>query len=136
MNFCSGIHILVKRGDKFLVLRRCDDLEKEPSCWDLPGGTIEFGESPVEAAIRETKEESGLDMKVNQMLGAWAFESEAGYWSIELIAYGVATGGDIKLEDKFSEHQWLSLEEMRELAPKRNHLEALFKESLIDLEKL
>jgi len=30
--------------------------------WDLPGGVVEFGESPLEAGCREVKEELGLDV--------------------------------------------------------------------------
>ena len=135
MNFCSGIHLLVRKEGKFLVLKRASNV-KEPDCWDLPGGTNEWGEQPVEAAIRETKEEAGLEIDVTKLLGAWAFENEHGKWSIELLGFGEVRGGEISLEDKFAEYRWLTLKEMMALEPKRNHLEALFRESLIDLKDL
>jgi len=31
--------------------------------WELPGGTLEFGETPLQAAVRETSEETGIPVK-------------------------------------------------------------------------
>jgi len=36
--------------------------------WELPGGGIEFGEHPSDTARREVKEETGLDVKVENLL--------------------------------------------------------------------
>jgi len=55
----------LKEGKLLLVRERQDDL------WALPGGFIDVGESPSEAAIRETKEESGLDVSVVKLLAFW-----------------------------------------------------------------
>ncbi len=41
--------------------------------WTLPGGGIEFGESPEEAVIREVKEETGYNIKVSELLGVNSF---------------------------------------------------------------
>ncbi|MUK90630.1 NUDIX domain-containing protein [Ornithinibacillus sp. L9] len=37
--------------------------------WEMPGGQVEEGESLKEAAIRETKEESGIDIEVTKFCG-------------------------------------------------------------------
>ena len=37
--------------------------------WDIIGGFLNFGEDPEHAAIREAKEETGLDIKINTLLG-------------------------------------------------------------------
>lgn len=37
--------------------------------WEMPGGQVEEGESLKEAAIRETKEESGIDIEITKFCG-------------------------------------------------------------------
>jgi mutator protein MutT len=39
--------------------------------WGFPGGAIELGETPEEAAIREVKEETGLDVQVETLIGIY-----------------------------------------------------------------
>src|SRR5690606_21175226 len=39
--------------------------------WEMPGGQVEEGESLKEAAIRETKEESGIDVEITKFCGIY-----------------------------------------------------------------
>ena len=49
---CEGKIALIKRGN-----------EPSKGKWTIPGGLVELGESPEQAVIRETKEETGLDVE-------------------------------------------------------------------------
>lgn len=53
---------MVWKGDQFLLIRR----GKQPRIgeWSIPGGRQELGETVREAAVREIKEETGLDVEV------------------------------------------------------------------------
>lgn len=48
-------------------------LQKRADCnkWGFPGGAIELGETPEMAAIREVKEETGLDVDINKLIGIY-----------------------------------------------------------------
>lgn len=56
-------HVFIFDGSKFLLLKRTKEDLWMPGRWGLPGGKIEKGETPEEAVIRETKEETGINIK-------------------------------------------------------------------------
>lgn len=62
--FASGC-IFNEKGE-VLLQRRADS-----SKWGFPGGAIELGETPEAAAVREVKEETGLDVEVGALLGVF-----------------------------------------------------------------
>lgn len=49
-------------------------LQRRSDCgeWGFPGGMVEFGESVAEAAVREVKEESGLDVEITSLYGVYS----------------------------------------------------------------
>ncbi|MFC5751686.1 NUDIX domain-containing protein [Actinomadura rugatobispora] len=60
---------VVVENDKgeILMIRRTDNEN-----WALPGGAIDLGESVAQAAIRETKEETGIDVEVTGLVGIYS----------------------------------------------------------------
>jgi ADP-ribose pyrophosphatase YjhB (NUDIX family) len=63
MTVGAFVIILEKETDKFLLCHRQDK-----DAWNLPGGRVEDGESPWQAALREVKEEIGLSRIVLEKL--------------------------------------------------------------------
>ena len=65
------VHGLMKINDKYLVIKRSiikrGKTNVYPEYWDIPGGSVEDFETPVEALIREAKEEVNLDVEVNKL---------------------------------------------------------------------
>lgn len=65
-------HAFIKINNKYLVIKRTAIKRGKPNMfpeyWDIPGGMVEEIETPEEAAIRETKEEVNLDIKVEEIL--------------------------------------------------------------------
>jgi 8-oxo-dGTP diphosphatase len=57
------VHTLITNNKgEILILQRSKQETIFPEYWDIPGGTLEDWEDPAVGAIRETKEETGLDI--------------------------------------------------------------------------
>lgn len=54
--------IILDEAGRVLLLRRSATDPRRPGTWDMPGGTVEFGEDPAVSAAREVREEAGLEI--------------------------------------------------------------------------
>jgi 8-oxo-dGTP diphosphatase len=52
-----------------VLLVRIADGFPDPGMWTLPGGGVEFGEDPVDAARREVEEETGIRVRIGDLVG-------------------------------------------------------------------
>ena len=76
----AGGLVIDSTGTKGLLIGRIDakDQSRERLLWSLPKGHIEAGESPEEAALREVKEETGIESEISKSLGVIDFWFMAG----------------------------------------------------------
>lgn len=63
--------IIVSAGGRFLILKRAPSEIDPEGLWDLPGGSVEPGEHPVDAIIRECREELGCESAVTGWVGSF-----------------------------------------------------------------
>ena len=64
-----GVFAIVFDEDRRIL---CVKRNFDPKNWTTPGGGLEKGESPIEGLVREVKEETGLRVKPNRLLGAYS----------------------------------------------------------------
>jgi 8-oxo-dGTP diphosphatase len=62
-----GVGVIVTKGDRLLLIKRKG--VHGQGTWSTPGGHLEYGESPEACAIRETREETGVDIARVRALG-------------------------------------------------------------------
>lgn len=136
------VNVAIKDG-KVLFLKR----NKDPflGYWALLGGKIEFGEHPEEAALRELKEEAGLDagsVKVRGMLSEVVKDRESRQ-SVEHFVLFVCemepTHSNIVSSDE-GELKWFGIEEIKEgcgIVPSDIHIikEIILKKCAVDVHK-
>lgn len=94
---CAGA--LAVRGGKLLLVERAS--EPWRGRWDIPGGFCEFDEHPEETAVREVREETGLEVRVTGFLGMWLdryphpdVASEDVETTLNLYFHADVTGGE------------------------------------------
>jgi mutator protein MutT len=59
---CAAVIVENPKGEVLLNLRDSNPDIAFPDCWTLPGGRVESDETPEQAAIRELREETGLQL--------------------------------------------------------------------------
>jgi 8-oxo-dGTP pyrophosphatase MutT (NUDIX family) len=77
-----------------LLTRRAAGLRAHAGQWALPGGRLDDGETPVQAALRELAEEVGLVRGPDDVLGLLDdFVTRSGYVMTPVVVWAGATGG-------------------------------------------
>jgi ADP-ribose pyrophosphatase YjhB (NUDIX family) len=101
--------VLVKRGHPPLVGE-----------WSIPGGAMEVGETVREAAVREACEETGLEVKVDELLGIYdrLLRDEQGkvryhYLLVDFLCR--PTGGELCAAGDADEARWFTAAEVEQL---------------------
>ena len=109
--------IIVQDGRVLLVRRGQAPLLGE---WSLPGGVLECGETLRQAAVRETREETGLAVEADDLLGVYerVTRDEAArvryhYVLIDFLCR--RTGGELKAASDAADVHWFTLSELDSL---------------------
>ncbi len=97
--------IFDKKGRVLLSHRRDVDL------WNLPGGRVESGELPVEAAVRETQEETGLKIKIKELIGVYG---KAKRDEVVFLFRGKIKGGELQETREADQHKFFKIKKLPE----------------------
>lgn len=106
------VAVLVKYRNKYLLSR--ETLEGGKDYWIVPGGKVEFGETIIDAAKREIKEETGVKAKNLEFLAyKEAIATEYNYHTVIFFFETKTTSNKIKddVEGKVIESKWFSKKE-------------------------
>lgn len=98
---------ITDRRGRLLLLRRPETSARNPGRWELPGGRLNPGEGIARALVRETKEETGLDVVPGRLLGAGAQEI-AGRRVVHMVLAITDVGGDVTLSAEHDAHRWVT----------------------------
>jgi 8-oxo-dGTP pyrophosphatase MutT (NUDIX family) len=82
----------VAEGTALLLTRRAAGLRAHRSQWALPGGRCDEGETPVEGALRELREELGLELGLDDVLGLLDdYPTRSGYLITPVVVWAAAS---------------------------------------------
>ena len=106
--------IIVRDGAVLMVRRRISEGEL---MWQFPAGAIEVGESPEEAAVRETAEETGLEVKAIRQIGYLKSHPKSGREMFYTAAEVVAGEAHVADEDELAEVSWVTHADIPQYVP-------------------
>jgi ADP-ribose pyrophosphatase YjhB (NUDIX family) len=107
--------VVVNDTGAILMIRRSDNEN-----WAVPGGAIDLGESMTQAAIRETKEESGIDCEITGLVGIYTDPKHIILYTsngearqeFSILLTGRPTGGTPTPSDESTEVRWVKPSEV------------------------
>ena len=126
--------VLINDKSEILMVKESTD-----NCWAVPGGWCDVFYSIKENVIKEAKEETGLDIEVDSLLGIFQREKYKDYPSVvsEYVHYfsGYIVGGELNPNFEISDVAYFPINQLPELSRKntieelRRALQVFFKET-------
>lgn len=115
--FSAGGIVFKKQDDQLLILiirTSGATAEERNNVWSFPKGHIDEGESAEIAALREVREESGVDAKIVQSLGSsqysFVFNSESITKTVDWYLMEYVSGSIEDHDDEVAEVRWVDLD--------------------------
>jgi ADP-ribose pyrophosphatase YjhB (NUDIX family) len=107
------VDIIIEKDGKIVLIKRAKEPFKD--YFALPGGFIDLGEFAEDAAIREAKEETNLDVEIKGILGAYSDpKRDPRGHVISVVFIATSKSLDLKAGDDASCVGWFRLEEIPE----------------------
>jgi leucyl-tRNA synthetase/predicted NUDIX family NTP pyrophosphohydrolase len=108
----AGVYFLNSDGQVLITKRSLNDPEGA-GLWDLPGGSVEHGETVWEGAIREAIEEAGIQPENINFIHNYTFESSKGTHGV--FMFYARTDKTPVLNEEHDEYRWVSYVDSQEL---------------------
>ena len=113
----SATAVVTDDGGRILLVRRRDN-----DLWALPGGGMDLGESIEDTAIRETREETGLNVEITGLVGVYsnphhvmAYDDGEVRQQFSLCFTTRLIGGLLAIDTESTDSRWVSPEDLDEL---------------------
>jgi ADP-ribose pyrophosphatase YjhB (NUDIX family) len=97
-----AVGTIIRNGDDHIVLVR-RAIEPGYGKWVFPGGFVDRGEQVLTAAVREAREEAGLDIRIDHLLNVYSYPGRA---PVIIVYVATMLGGELVCDDEGLEVRW------------------------------
>ncbi len=101
--------VMVEKENMVLLIQRA--MAPAKGSWCFPGGFMDIGETPQQTAIRECREESGLEIEITQLIDVFYYEDYRGS-GVLIMFKGIVIGGQMQAGDDAQQAQFFTLDEL------------------------
>ncbi|MEM7675587.1 MAG: NUDIX hydrolase [Myxococcota bacterium] len=113
-------YAIVVEEDQILLCRLSARVKRHAGSWTLPGGGLDYGEDPEKAMIREVREETGLDVVSDELVGVDSVHSR---WSsgemhsIRIVFRARVVGGTLhnEVDESTDKAEWWHRDRLSEI---------------------
>ncbi len=106
--------VIVEGGEVVLIKRRNPPFQGR---WAIPGGFVEYGERVEDAVVREAREETGLEIKIDKLIGVYSDpERDPRGHTVSIVFLCKAVGGQMKAGSDAMDVEKFNLNELPKLA--------------------
>jgi ADP-ribose pyrophosphatase YjhB (NUDIX family) len=110
-----GVGVILVKDRQILLVKRGHEPNK--GMWSIPGGLIKLGETAEEAAIREVREETGLEVSIGAVAGVFNViikdsDSKIKYHYVIIDYFGEVVGGMLRPGTDVTDARWFWLDEI------------------------
>jgi len=106
---------VVFKDNTVLLIKRKNDPFK--GFWALPGGFVEYGEKVEDSVVREVSEETGLETRVNRLVGVYSDPSRDPRGHIVSVVFLLnIVGGVLKSGDDAAEARFFKVDDLPRLS--------------------
>lgn len=95
--------VITRPGGEIVLVKRA--IEPGYGKWVFPGGYVDRGEEVTLAAVREAREEAGLDVRLDRLIGIYSY---AGRTPIIIVYAASLLGGELAVDDEGLEARWFA----------------------------
>ena len=115
--FVAAVVVAVFRDGRVLAMRRAPDKDAGAGAWEALSGRVLPGEDPLAAALREAREESGLEVAIDPRPIA-SYQAKRNRDDMIVVVYrGESKSGDVRLSAEHDRFAWMMLDEFEQACP-------------------
>ncbi len=107
---------IISKDGSVLMVRRSGTKAFNPGIWEVPGGKLEFGETPEEALIREIQEETSLDVTNFKLRYAapYYLNEDNEFVVLCYTCEPSDISSEVVLSEEHSDYMWASYDQLRD----------------------
>lgn len=110
--FTHVVSCFIKKDDRILILKRSRNVKTYKGKWATVSGYVEKNEKPEQTALKEIREETGVEAELIRKGKIVHVKDDEGNWFVHPFLFETKSD-NIKIDWEHVEYKWIKLEEIK-----------------------